>query len=181
MVVHKKPKNANSVFGQLGGLAKDIGIEVVSELKETGKEMVGLRKASENNRESQKDWAEEWLKDKDPNKPELSDKTGKFSPLDVKNQLKSEDQKELKQVQAKLSQMYKTASSKQESRPVYDKLWQEEEQKKQEAKKQAASKPADLMATGSKRRRGDWRAGAKRKRQATPQELNRAEFQGNKG
>ena len=194
MVFFKKAKKSDSIRGQLGGLAKQIGIEVVGELKETGKEMLGMRKVERNSlAQNERNWADEWLKEQnqDPNKPPISDKTGGHSGLDLKEQFQKSQQQELKQVQARLNQMYSQPSSQSEygqakiqekrqtNQPIYDQVWKEKQQQQQQAAKVASS--PGLAATGSKRKAGDWRHGAKRKRQATPQELNRTEFRGSKG
>lgn len=194
MVFFKKPKKNDSVRGQLGGLARAIGAEVVGELKETGKEMLGMRKMEKTQSPSlKKNWADEWLKDQDQNKPPISEKLGEHSPLNLQQEFGKQEDRELKQVQAKLNQMYTQASSESEygkakiqekqqaNQPVYDQVWKERQEKQQQQQRLASASSAGLASTGSKRRAGDWRHGAKRKRQATPQELNRTEFKGSKG
>ena len=194
MAFFKKPKKNDSIHGQLGGLAKQIGIEVVGELKETGKEMLGMRKVERSSpAQSEKNWADEWLKNQDQNKPPISEKLGEHSPLNLQQEFGKQEDRELRQVQAKLNQMYTQASSESEygkakiqekqqaNQPVYDQVWKERQEKQQQQQTTKVASSPGLAATGSKRPAGDWRHGAKRKRQATPQELNRAEFRGSKG
>jgi len=150
MVLIKKPKNSNSVRSQLGSLVRQIGIEVVGELKEMGKETLGMRP-------KEKNWADEWLKDKDPNKPEISKQVGQYSQIDPEKQFAAADQRKLKQVQAKLSQEFLKPPQKPEE-PVYDKTWKQRQEKEEEQAKKAAAavKIPPLSATGSKRPAGDW-------------------------
>lgn len=179
MPFFKKPKKNNSVGGQLGGLVRQIGVEVVGELKETGKELLGIRPREDNqSREQEKNWADEWLKDKDPSKPAIADKTGQHSPLDIKSPLQKETQENLKLVQSRLKQMYTSSPKEQQTESAYSQAWKED----QEKKPKNSQKPASVLKPMTqKRKRGDWMGGAKRKRQATPQELNRTEFRGSKG
>ena len=194
MAFFKKPKKTDSVRGQLGDLVSTIGVEVVGELKETGKEMLGMRPVDKKQVETpEKSWADEWLKDQDKNKPPISEHTGAHSKVDVKQSFSQQDRESLKQVQARLNQMYRQASSQSEygkeqqkkqqqaSQSVYDKDWQERQEKQRQQSQTLGQQSSALGVTGSKRKRGDWMKGAKRKRQATPQELNRAEFRGSKG
>jgi len=194
MAFFKKPKKTDSIRGQLGGLVRQIGVEVVGELKETGKELLGMRSVEKiRSQQSEKSWADEWLKDHDKNKPPISEHTGGHSKVDVKQSFNQQDSKSLKQVQERLNQMYSQPSNQSEygkqqqqeqqqaSQSVYHKNWEERQQKNAEfSKAQNAQQRVSLAATGSKRKAGDWMKGAKRKRQATPQELNRAEFRGSK-
>ena len=184
-------KNDSGVKGQLRNLIRDIGIETLSEVKELGKEMVrGVTMIdTSSTKTDQKSWQEEWLKDNDPSKPPISEKTGEHSKLDIESKLKQEEQRDLKQVQNNLRQMYSKPSPdstygqelaqdrQKENKPIYDKLWQEREEKRQVGQRQHSS---SVPVTTQKRKRGDWRGGTKKKRTASPQELNRAEFSGSK-
>ena len=182
MAFFKKPKSDSAVRNQLKNLAREIGIETVRELKETGKELIGMRPEVKNpSKTPDKDWADEWLKNKDPDKPPVSNKIGEFSSINPKQQLEKNDQQELRQVQAKLNQLFSQPKDQSEqAKPIYDQSWKERQEKQQQQSQQRQAAPA-LGATGSARARGDWRHGAKRKRQPTPQELNRTEFRGSKG
>lgn len=195
MAFFKKPKKTDSVRGQLGGLVRQIGVEVAGELKETGKEFLGQPlEPKKPTSGSERDWAQEWLKDHSLDKPDISAKTGQHSTLDLQEQFRKQEDQELKQVQARLNQMFRQPSSQSEygqakakeqqeaQQSVYDRVWQERQKKPQKEQQLAAKQPGPaLAATGRRRTRGDWQHGVKRKRQPTPQELNRPEFRGSQG
>ena len=183
-------KNDAGVKRQLVNLIRDIGIETLGEVKELGKEVVRgvtmLDTAPINSKNpDQKSWADEWLKDNDPSKPPVSEKMGEHSKLDVESKLKQEEQRDLRQVQNNLRQMYskvspdssygqKLAQDRQnENKPIYDKLWQEREEKSQAGLRQQST---NVPIMTQKRKRGDWRGGVKKKKAPTPQELGRSEY-----
>ncbi len=182
MAFYKNPKSNSSVKGQLKNLAREVGIETIRELKETGKEILRFGAESKNNQaKNNQNWAQEWLKDQGTNRPPISDNTGEHSTLDLKNQFGRHEQQELKQVQAKLSQLFSQQKEKQTEKSVYEQSWQGRQEQAQQRNQKQMPSAANLQGTGSARQRGDWRHGAKRKRQSTPQELNRTEFKGSKG
>ena len=92
MVILKRAKGDTS--GVKGGLRSIFGAlkdESIEAFKETGKEIIKgvtmlprdlIAGAQPGNGEKGKSWEDEWLKDKDKNKPPVSEKEGEHSKID---------------------------------------------------------------------------------------------------
>lgn len=204
MVILKKPKSDKGVKGQLRQLVRELGVEVLRGTKETGKEVVmgftrlpgELLMGAQNIDKGKNNWENEWLKDKDKekNRTPISEKTGEHSNINPEGIQQKSDQAQIEQLQRRLSstlnqQFTKPSSTseygqeqakkyQEEHKPIYEKIWGErEEAQRAQAQRAQQSQGANLAATGSKRKAGDWRHGAKRKG-PSPQDLNRSEFAG---
>lgn len=197
MVILKKAKGDTS--GIKGGLKsifgafKDEGIEQLKEVKKD----IARSLTGDPGGDKPKSWEDEWLKDKDKNKPPVSEKEEGHSKIDPAKMMKGSDEQNLEATRRKIaaalnSQYYRPSQTseygkqqaqkyQEEHKPVYDKQQQEAEQKRQQQQKAAAQQQGQGLAMPTKGTSNRGSVLSKKKHKPSPMELNRAEFRGAKG
>jgi hypothetical protein len=171
---------------EVGEVGKEIARNVTMLPVELVAAAVGSNSVSESNgggsgQKDQKSWADEWLKDQnsDKNKPPISQTTGAHTGLNTAEMFGKSDEEQKKAVLRRIEnaqhskfekasatseygqQLAKEQQEKDKQEKIYDTLWQEREEEKQKNEQQLPQ--LGLPTISSKRARGDWRGGKKKK------------------
>lgn len=197
MVFLFKTQNKTSQTKSPKGLLRQIADESIEAFKDTGKDVVrGVTRLPKELLLGIQAEEKGLSGEKERRKPEIAEKEGGSTKLDLEAMFKNSDEKRQAEVrrrlEAVLHQRYIRPSGaseygqelarkqEQQQKPVYYQVWEEQQEKKKQAEK-AEKQGSGLPVISTMRKRGDWMRGLKRKKTASPQQLNRAEFKGGKG
>ena len=209
MLQTQRQTSDNSITGQLRSLIRDIGVETVEGIKETGKEVLKgvtmlssetvmkakIEDLSMKDQKGDSDWAKEWLGDKEnKDKISISQQEGGHSNIDAKKTFAKQDKQKFERIGNKIQQSLHRQYSQVSPSSQYGQRLAEAEKAKQksvyeknweerEQQKQITEqqqKSVGLPQISGKRKRGDWMHGIGKKKQSA-QEINRSEFVGGKG
>ena len=208
MVILKKAKGDTS--GIKGGLRSVFGAfkdESVEALKQTGKELVKgvtmlprdllVGALSGESPQDKKSWEDEWLKNKDKNKPPVSDKEGGHSEINPAKMMQGSEEQKLETARRKIamelnSRFTRSSATSEYGReqaqeyqkkhkPIYDQIQEEEKQKKEQQQRAAAQQQGQGLAMPTKGTSTRGSVLSKKKHKPSPQELNRIEYRSSGG